>query len=132
MTGSAGAGAKVGANSASTLAAVERFNAAFNRHDVRDIMDCMTSDCVFENTRPTPDGTTLVGHTAVRAYWEEFFSRSPQARFETEEMFAAGDRCVVRWVYHWVREGKAGHVRGVDVFRVRDGKVAEKCSYVKG
>ncbi len=25
-----------------------------------------------------------------------------------------------------------GHVRGVDVFRVRDGKVAEKLSYVKG
>lgn len=95
-------------------------------------MACMTSDCIFENTRPAPDGTTLVGDAAVRAYWEEFFTRSPQARFETEEMFATGDRCVVRWVYHWVREGKAGHVRGVDVFRVRDGKVAEKCSYVKG
>jgi hypothetical protein len=25
-----------------------------------------------------------------------------------------------------------GHVRGVDVFRVRGGKVAEKLSYVKG
>ncbi|MBS1243923.1 MAG: hypothetical protein H6R41_460, partial [Deltaproteobacteria bacterium] len=24
------------------------------------------------------------------------------------------------------------HIRGVDVFRVRDGKVAEKLSYVKG
>ena len=95
-------------------------------------MACMTSDCIFENTRPAPDGTTLVGDAAVRAYWEEFFTRSLQARFETEEMFATGDRCVVRWVYHWVREGKASHVRGVDVFRVRDGKVAEKCSYVKG
>jgi ketosteroid isomerase-like protein len=132
MTGSADSGAKVEANSAATLTAVERFNAAFNRHDVREIMACMTSDCIFENTRPAPDGTTLVGDAAVRAYWEEFFTRSLQARFETEEIFAAGDRCVVRWVYHWVREGKAGHVRGVDVFRVRDGKVAEKCSYVKG
>jgi hypothetical protein len=28
--------------------------------------------------------------------------------------------------------GNAGHVRGVDAFRVRDGKVAEKLSYVKG
>lgn len=124
--------AKIDAASAATLAAVARFNAAFNRHDVDGIMDCMTADCVFENTRPAPDGTTLVGNTAVRAYWEEFFSRSPQARFETEELFAAGDRCVVRWIYHWVRDGRAGHVRGVDVFRVRDGKVAEKCSYVKG
>jgi hypothetical protein len=47
-------------------------------------------------------------------------------------MFAAGDRCVVRWRYDWVREGEAGHVRGVDLFRVREGKVAEKLSYVKG
>jgi ketosteroid isomerase-like protein len=118
--------------SAKTLAAVERFNAAFNLHDVDDIMACMTADCVFEDTRPAPDGARLVGDTAVRAHWEEFFARSPQARFDVEELFAAGDRCVVRWTYHWVRDGKAGHVRGVDVFRVRDGQVAEKCSYVKG
>jgi ketosteroid isomerase-like protein len=118
--------------SARTLAAVERFNAAFNRHDVDAIMACMTADCVFENTRPAPDGTRLVGDVAIRAYWDEFFARSPQARFDVEELFAAEDRCLVRWTYHWVRDGKAGHVRGVDLFRVRDGRVAEKCSYVKG
>jgi ketosteroid isomerase-like protein len=115
-----------------TLTAIERFNTAFNRHDVDGMMQCMTADCVFEDTRPAPDGTRLVGITAVRAYWEDFFVRSPQARFETEDLFAAGDRAVVQWTYHWVRDGKAGHVRGVDVFRVRDGKVAEKCAYVKG
>lgn len=115
-----------------TRAVVERFNEAFNRHDVDGIMQCMTPDCVFENTRPAPDGTQIVGQDAVRRFWEEFFARSPQARFDTEDLFVAGDRCVVRWVYHWMRDGKAGHVRGVDVFRVRDGKVAEKFSYVKG
>jgi ketosteroid isomerase-like protein len=115
-----------------TRAVVERFNEAFNRHDVEGIMQCMTGDCVFENTRPVPDGTRLVGQAAVRRFWEEFFARSPQARFDTEDLFAAGDRCVVRWTYHWVREGKAGHVRGVDLFRVRNGQVAEKLSYVKG
>jgi hypothetical protein len=31
-----------------------------------------------------------------------------------------------------VKNGKPGRVRGVDVFRVRDGKVCEKLSYVKG
>ena len=115
-----------------TRAAVDRFNDAFNRHDVDGIMRSMTPDCVFENTRPAPDGTRLVGHEAVRAYWEAFFTRSPHARFETEDMFTAGDRCVVQWVYHWIRDGTPGHVRGVDVFRVRDGRVAEKYSYVKG
>src|SRR4029453_3791884 len=99
-------------------ACIERFNEAFNRHDVDEIMRCMTDDCVFENTRPAPDGTRLSGQAAGRAFWGEFFQRAPQARFETEDIFAAGDRCVVQWRYHWVRDGAPGHVRGVDVFRV--------------
>jgi ketosteroid isomerase-like protein len=118
--------------SGKTRAAVQRFNEAVNSHDVDRIMKCMTADCVFENTRPAPDGTRVVGQAAVRSFWEEFFARSPQARFDTEDLFAAGDRCVVQWTYHWVRDGKAGHVRGVDVFRVREEQVAEKLSYVKG
>lgn len=115
-----------------TLTTVERFNEAFNRHDVDAIMALMTEDCVFENTRPAPDGLRLEGSGAVRAYWEKFFSVSPQAHFDTEEIFASGDRCVVRWRYSWVKHGSPGHVRGVDLFRVRDGRVAEKLSYVKG
>ena len=50
-----------------TLAAVERFNAAFNRHDVDAVMNAMTEDCIFENTNPQPDGTRLVGAVDVRA-----------------------------------------------------------------
>lgn len=115
-----------------TLAIVEEFTDAFNRHDVPAIMALMTDDCVFDSTRPPPDGARLEGQEAVQAFWEGFFERSPRARFETEEIFGGGDRCVVRWVYHWVRDGQANHVRGVDLFRVRDGKVAEKLSYVKG
>jgi ketosteroid isomerase-like protein len=115
-----------------TLRTVERFNEAFNRHDVDGIMSLMTADCVFDSTRPPPDGERIVGQARVREFWQGFFQRSPQARFETEEIFSVADRCVVRWVYHWVRDGTPGHVRGVDVFRVRDGRVAEKCSYVKG
>jgi len=122
----------IDSQSAHTLDVVRRFNEAFGRHDVATIMALMTHDCIFDNTRPAPDGERIVGHEKVRAFWEQFFARSPHARFEAEEMFAGGDRCVVRWVYHWTRDGKAGHVRGVDIFRVRDDRVAEKLSYVKG
>jgi hypothetical protein len=45
-----------------------------------------------------------------------------------EETFTSGERVVQRWVYNW----GDGHVRGVDLFQVRDGKVTEKRSYVKG
>jgi ketosteroid isomerase-like protein len=113
-------------------AVVERFNEAFNRHDVEGVMDLMTDDCLFENTLPAPDGERYEGSAAVREFWEGFFGSTPSARFETEELFSTGDRAVVRWVFHWEGENGPGHVRGVDVFRVRDGKVAEKLSYVKG
>ena len=65
---------------------------------------------------------------AVRAFWARFFKDTPQARFEAEEVVVAGDRAVVRWRFDW----GDGHIRGIDLFKVRDGKVAEKLSYVKG
>jgi ketosteroid isomerase-like protein len=116
-----------------TQRVVERFNDAFNRHHVDEIMANMTSDCVFEDTEPPPDGTRHEGQETVRAVWEQLFASTPSAKFETEELFACEDRCVVRWLFHWIdSNGEAGHVRGIDLFRVRDGKIAEKLSYVKG
>jgi len=113
-----------------TLDVIHRFNDAFNRHDVAGVMALMTADCVFENTMPPPDGERFTGTAAVRAFWERFFAATPNARFEAEEIFVAGDRGVVRWIFHW--DDRGGHVRGVDVMRVRDGRVAEKLAYVKG
>ena len=110
-----------------TLAAVERFGRAFEAKDVDAVMAAMTPDCVFEDTTP-PDGGRHVGADAVRAAWEKLFAASPDAVFTAEEVFAAGDRAVVRWRYDY----GDGHVRGVDVITVRDGRVAEKLSYVKG
>ena len=68
-----------------------------------------------------------MGVDAIRAAWAPIFD-DPNSRFEAEETFHAGDRVVQRWRYSF----DGGHVRGVDLFRVRDGKVAEKLSYVKG
>jgi len=117
----------------STLAQVARFNEAFDRHDVDGVMEAMSEDCVFENTCPPPDGERYEGQGSVRGFWEHFFTSSPDARFTAEETFAAKERCVVRWRYDWAgKDGTPGHIRGVDLFLVRDGKVAEKLAYVKG
>lgn len=116
-----------------TVSAVDRFNEALNRHDVDAVMAAMTEDCIFENTWPPPDGERFEGQTAVRAFWENLIRDSPDARFDAEELFAAGDRCVVRWRYTYTGDdGVPRHLRGVDLFRVRDGLIAEKLAYVKG
>lgn len=115
---------------------VNRFNDAFNRHDLDAVMALAAEDCVFESTAP-PDGDRLEGAAAVRAAWGALFEASPDASFVTEELFATDERVVVRWRYDWAGggggwAGGGGHVRGVDLFRVVDGLVVEKLAYVKG
>jgi predicted SnoaL-like aldol condensation-catalyzing enzyme len=109
------------------------FNDAFNRHDVAGMIKLISDDCVFENTHPAPDGDTYTGKDSVSQFWQDFFLESPHAHIEIEEIFGMGIRCVMRWRYKWVEEqGRIGHVRGVDIFKVKDGSIVEKLSYIKG
>lgn len=110
------------------LEVVAAFNAAWGAHDLDGTLALMTDDALFDSTGPAPDGSEHVGHDAIRAAWQAIFDDTA-SHFEAEETLAAGDDgVVVRWTYRWAD----GHVRGIDLFRVRDGKVSEKRSYVKG
>jgi ketosteroid isomerase-like protein len=116
----------------STGAIIDRFNEAFNRHDADAVASLLTDDTVFEDTSPAPDGKRIEGKTAVVTFWRGWFARNTDAVFEAEDVIVCGDRAVIRWIYRKVRDGKPWHIRGVDVFTVRDGKVAAKLAYVKG
>jgi ketosteroid isomerase-like protein len=108
---------------------MDRFTAALNSHDLDAVVALVTDDIVFESTSPPPDGTRYQGRDAVRHVWGEMLAATPQARFSVEEQFSDGSgRAVVRWRYDWAD----GHVRGVDIVRVRDGQLAESLAYVKG
>jgi len=109
---------------------LELFNAAFGAADLEGALGLSTDDVVFEATSPAPDGVRHAGQEAVRAAWREVMG-TPGMTFTAEESFVTGDRAVVRWRYAWGTP-EAGHVRGVDVIRFRDGLVCEKLSYVKG
>ncbi len=115
-----------------TRLVIDRFNEAFNRHDANALAAWLTDDTVFEDTSPAPDGRRVEGKDAVVEYWRTWFVRNPDAIFEAEDVIVSGDRAVVRWIYRKVRKGQPWHLRGVDVFTVRDGKVAAKLAYVKG
>ena len=115
-----------------TRLVIDRFNEAFNRHDANALAAWLTDDTVFEDTSPAPDGRRVEGKDAVVEYWRTWFVRNPDAIFEAEDVIVSGDRAVVRWIYRKVRKGQPWHLRGVDVFTARDGKVAAKLAYVKG
>lgn len=115
-----------------TRAAIDRFNEAFNRHDADALAPLLTEDTVFEDTSPAPDGRRIDGKAAVVEFWRGWFARNADARFEAEEVIVSGNRATVQWVYHKMRNDQPWHLRGVDIFTVRDGKVAAKLAYVKG
>lgn len=107
---------------------VLEFNEAFNQHNVDEMMRLMSEDCIFENTAPAPDGTRYTGKEVVTQFWQDFFRASPQAHIEIEDIFGFGNHCIMRWKYTWGN----GHVRGVDIFKIEEGLISEKLSYVKG
>jgi ketosteroid isomerase-like protein len=115
-----------------TRKTINRFNEAFNRHDADALAAVLTEDTVFEDTSPAPDGRRIEGKSAVVEFWRAWFARNPDAQFEAEEVIVSGNRAVVPWVYRKMRNGQPWHLRGVDIFTVRDGKVAAKLAYVKG
>lgn len=117
----------------SAIRVVIEFHEAFNRHDVAGMMRWMSADCVFDTTHPAPDGSLYRGAEEITRYWQEFFRQSPQAHIHIEEIVGYGARCIMRWRYEWVdADGNPGHVRGVDIFQVKDNLITEKLSYVKG
>jgi ketosteroid isomerase-like protein len=118
---------------ATTIKVVQELEEALNKRDIEAFMALITDDCVFENTSPAPDGGRYEGQSAIRTFFEDIFQSTPAIDFQTEELFASGNRCVVRWVFHWSNTaGENGHIRGVDVFHIRNGKMAKDFAYVKG
>ena len=117
----------------SAIRLVLAYEEAFNRHDVAGLILLISDNCVFEAAAPAPGGTPYSGKKAIAQFLQDFFGESPHARIEIEEIFSLGFRCIMRWRYDWVDgAGKKGYVRGVDIFKVKDGFICEKLSYVKG
>jgi ketosteroid isomerase-like protein len=115
----------------SAVDVITRFENGFNARNVDALMADMTDDCVFEHIAPA--GVSFgrhEGQAAVRAVWESLDSHYPGFVFENEDIFGAGDRGVCRWVLRWRQaDGSEGLIRGADVFRLREGKIAEKLMY---
>lgn len=114
-------------------AAVARYCASWEAWDLDRIMACLADGAVFETTGPAPEGVRLEGKSAIRAAWQEMFERTREPSFAFEDTVVCGERATARWRFSWTDEdGSPGHVRGVDLLRVANGRIAEKLAYVKG
>ena len=88
---------------------------------------------VGDRKSPVPDGAVYSGVEAIRGYWEEFLHDSPHARITIEETFGLGLRCLALWKYEWEdADGEKRHIRGIQVFQVKEDLICRISSYVKG
>lgn len=109
---------------------MERFHNAFEKHRPEDLDDLIGEGCVLENTTPAPDGARYEGRETCLNFWKGVAS-SANLVFKAEEISAMGDRGIIRWHLRW-SEREADRVRGVNIMRVRDGRIVEAAGYVKG
>jgi ketosteroid isomerase-like protein len=113
----------------STAEVVQRFIAAFQQKDPSAIPDLVAPDCVMEAIQPAPDGQRVEGYEANVAFWQAMVV-DPGGTFESEDVVISGDRATNRWRYRF-GAGEENSVRGVTLFLVRDGKIAEAMAYAK-
>ena len=118
------------AESVQTETILHRFNQVFLQHDPDALAELVADDCVIENTQPAPDGARYEGKQACVALWTQI-ATSPGIHFEPESIMAHGDRGEIRWRLVWGPE-HGDSVRGVNLMRVRDGRIVEAQGYVKG
>lgn len=117
----------------SAIRLVLEFHKALNRRDLPGMMQFISEDCLFEAAVPAPNGSAYTGKEAITRFWQSFFDERTKVHMEIEEIFGLGERCVMRWRSEWINKtGERNHLRGVDVFRVREDTIREQYSYVKG
>lgn len=113
----------------SPVAVVQAFNEAWNAGNLEAVLELTSDDCAYDSVRCGAVHERRVGRPALRAAWLPKF-QAPSGTFELDEAIVAGDRVVQPWTYR-SPEPNAAAVRGVDIFRVDDGRIVEKSGYVK-
>ena len=112
---------------------LERFAAAFNRHDCESLLEMVTDDCVFETSHgPHPYGERHVGREALRGAFPRIWQMFPDARWEDATHVVCGTRGFSEWTFRGTNaKGGSVEVRGVDLFAFRDGKICRKDTFRK-
>ena len=110
-----------------------RFGKAFNKADVEEIAACVTDDFEWRlNAGGSPGGAVLKGKEALRAHFADKSKAHREARFSEARIHRAGDKLFgtfrVTGIDH---AGRPFDRYGIDLYELRDGKIALKDSYLK-
>lgn len=99
---------------------VDRLLHATNAHDVDGVVACFAED--YENETPIHPARGFRGREQVRSNWEQIFAFVPDLRAEVRASAIDQETAWTEWEMTGTRrDGTTHHMRGVVVFRVRDG-----------
>jgi len=118
---------------------IDRYNAAWNDHDVDAIVSMHTDDSVFENH---VTGDVNVGREQIGKAISSIFAVFPDLSFESRRSYIRDDLVVQEWTARGTQEGpmtrsgieipptgKTVEYKGMDVIPIREGMVARKDVY---
>lgn len=106
---------------------------AFNRHDIDGVMKHFAEDCVFDTVAgPEVHGTRHEGAAAIARAFEGVWQAMADAHWAQRGHFVHGDRAVSEWTFSGTAaDGSRIEAQGVDLFRVRDGRIVHKQAFRK-
>jgi ketosteroid isomerase-like protein len=112
---------------------LEAFLAAFNQHDLDEIMTFFGDHPVFDFPRGQHAwGSRAEGREEVRRLLATRFEGIPNVHYGEDRHFVCGSRGVSEWLLTGTtRDGKTLRVRGCDLFEFDGGKITRKDSYWK-
>ncbi|HET9933472.1 MAG TPA: nuclear transport factor 2 family protein [Polyangiaceae bacterium] len=106
-----------------TRAVLDRFNQVFQRREPAALDSLVADGCVLENT----DGKRLEGKAAAVGLWTSI-ATDASLSFDLKDVRTSGDVGIITWVL--LRDGRpVGD--GINVMRVRDGRVWEARGYMR-
>ena len=117
-----------------TVADLEAFAQAWNRHDIDALMGFMAEGCVFHTwAGPDASGTRHVGRDAVRAAYQKAWTDFPDAQWTRARHVVTGARGLSEWTFVGTRasDGQRVEVDGCDLFTFQGDKIRVKDSWRK-
>jgi ketosteroid isomerase-like protein len=108
-----------------TTQVLQRFNQAFISHDPTLLEELLAEDCVLESAA----SERYFGRAACLEFWSKM-AADERLTFEPEDMWVSGERGVIRF-RTWQDSDGDEPVRGVNLMRVRAGRIIESLGYVK-
>jgi len=105
---------------------IERYNQAWNDHDLDAIVSMHADDVVFHNYSA---GERAEGADAVREHIAQIFRNNPDIRFRSRRLYVHEGLVVSEWTATASRDGKVLEWDGIDVFPIADGTIKRKDVY---